>query len=198
VILWGRTRQQNSQLHSVHLKIEKTESTNQPKNTTISTSLALFRGLWDDCDTWYVIGPWADGRVDYRVTFPPEHEIDLEANYGTGADAKPLEWRFKQFDSVLMAMDPQWRNSAHYLYTELYFEEDTEMVLTVAADDTAKVWINDVVAIEEDTMSDWALNESFRKVKFHRGFNKVLVRCQNGPGENDWSVILSTEDVVTK
>jgi hypothetical protein len=157
---------------------------------------------WFYIDSWYVIGPWtapwANNRVDYRVTFPPEDEIDLEANYGTGADGKPLTWKFKQFDSVLMAMDPQWRNSAHYLYTELYFENAQDMVLSVAADDTAKVWVNDRVVIEESTMSDWALNESFRKVHFHRGFNKVLVRCQNGPGENDLSVILASEDVISR
>ncbi|MCP5537158.1 MAG: hypothetical protein H7A51_13135 [Akkermansiaceae bacterium] len=157
---------------------------------------------WFYIDSWYLIGPWkapwADGRVDYRVSFPPEREIDLEANYGIGQDGKPLTWKFKQFDSVLMAMDPQWRDSAYFLYTELYFEEDTDMVLAIAADDTAKVWVNDQVAIEEDTMSDWALNESFKKVRFHRGFNKILVRQQNGPGESDLSVIICAEEIITK
>lgn len=157
---------------------------------------------WFYIDTWYVIGPWkapwADGRVDYRVQFPPELEIDLEADYGEGQDGEPLTWKFKQFDSVLMAMDPQWRDSAYFLYTELYFEENTEMVLSVAADDTAKVWVNDQVVIEEDTMSDWALNESYGKVRFHRGFNKVLVRQQNGPGETDLSVIICSEDIITR
>ncbi|NWK56671.1 hypothetical protein HW115_13695 [Verrucomicrobiaceae bacterium N1E253] len=157
---------------------------------------------WFYIDTWYVIGPWkapwADGRVDYRVQFPPEHEIDLEADYGEGQDGERLVWKFKQFDSVLMAMDPQWRDSAYFLYTELYFEEDTEMVLSVAADDTAKVWVNDQVVIEEDTMSDWALNESYSKVRFHRGFNKVLVRQQNGPGETDLSVIICAEEIITR
>lgn len=157
---------------------------------------------WFYLDTWYVVGPfkapWTGGMVDYRVSYPPEQSIDLEANYGKGSDGQPLKWRFRQFDSVLMAMDPQWRDSAYYLYTELYFEEAQEMVLAAAADDTAKVWVNDRVVIQEDALSDWALNESFAKVKFRQGFNKILVRLQNGPGETDVSVILCTEDIVKK
>ena len=157
---------------------------------------------WFYIDTWYIIGPWkapwATQRVDYRVSYPPEHEINLEARYGVGTNGKPLQWRFRQFDSVLMAMDPQWKNSVYYLYTELYFEEPQELILSIAADDAAKVWVNEVPVLEEDALSDWTLNENFNKIRFRKGFNKVLIRLQNGPGECDLSVILCTEDLIKR
>jgi len=86
--------------------------------------------------------------------------------------------------------------STHYGYTEVHFEEDSGMIVAVASDDAAKVWINDTVVWQDRGFSPWRIDEGFRRVHFHRGFNTILLRIENGPITCTFSLLLCPPDAV--
>jgi hypothetical protein len=69
------------------------------------------------------------------------------------------------------------------------------MLLAIASDAAAKVWINDTLAWQDTGLSAWRLDGGFRKVSFKQGFNTLLVRIEQGPGVCHWSVLLCPPDL---
>lgn len=149
---------------------------------------------WLYIDTWYIIGPWENhGDLDFPGTHPPEYEIDFDATYeGTVINGEPrkLRWQFTQADMIRVTPPDEQRMSTYYAYTELYFEEDTEMLLALATDDAGKMWINDTLVWQDRGLSAYQIGENFRKVFFQRGYNKVLVRIENDPAYCQFSVLI--------
>lgn len=154
---------------------------------------------WLYLDTWYIIGPWENhGKLDHRDIFPPELSIDFDAEYlgkkyPRGSDkGKPmkLRWQFTQSGRIQVVPPNELSNSVYYAYTEIHFEEDTNMLLAVASDDSSKLWINDLVIWDDKTHSDWRIGEGSRKVFFHKGYNRLLLRLENRSSETEFSVLI--------
>lgn len=151
---------------------------------------------WLYLDTWYVIGPWENrSRLGFEQTWPPETLVDLDAEY-TGKNGQSLIWRFHQTDNIRVKPPAETESATYYGYTEVYFEEAGDMLVAIASDDAAKVWINDLVIWEDDGLSPWRLDEGFRKVRFRQGYNTVLMRVDNGPINCTWSLLLCPPEVV--
>jgi hypothetical protein len=161
---------------------------------------------WLFIDTWYVIGPWEnDGRLDYETTHPPEVTIDLDAEYNDGKTVAsgggarhPLKWRFVQSDIMRITPPNEQPRSTYYAYTEVYFEEEAEMLVAIATDDAARMWVNDKLVWEDQGQSAWNLDEGFRVIRFKKGFNKFLARIENSPTLCEFSVLLCPPDEVAK
>ena len=159
---------------------------------------------WLFIDTWYVIGPWENrGRLAYEVTHPPEVEIDLDASYQDGklidpkgSERYPLRWTFVQSDIMRITPPNERGHSTYYAYTEVYFDEPARMLVAIATDDAARMWVNDQLVWEDQGLSGWHLNEGFRVIDFKQGFNKFLVRIENSPVLCEFSVLLCPPDQV--
>lgn len=153
---------------------------------------------WLYIDTWYVIGPFQKpegDRLSYDTRFPPETRVDLDGQYPGKIDPRSgrpvaLRWRFFQSNTLRITPPDEIDGSVYYAYTEVWFEEDEEVLVAVASDDAAKVWVNDLVVWEDAGLSAWRLDEGFRKVLFRRGYNSVLVRIENGPVVCQFSLLL--------
>jgi hypothetical protein len=152
---------------------------------------------WLYLDTWYTIGPWENaGKLDYSKTHQPELEVDLEAVYRDGKmnsqTQKPreLKWKFVQSNQMKIKMPDEQPNSTYYCSTEVYFEEATEMLVAIASDDAARLWVNEKLVWEDRGWSAWDLSEGFRSILFKKGFNDVLVRLENFPVLCEFSVLL--------
>ena len=153
---------------------------------------------WLYIDTWYVIGPFQKpegDRLSYETRFPPETRVDLDAEYPGKLDPRTnrplaLRWHFSQSNTLRITPPDEIDGSVYYAYTEVWFEQDEEVLVAVASDDAAKVWINDLVVWEDTGLSSWRLDEGFRKVLFRRGYNTVLVRIENGPVVCQFSLLL--------
>jgi hypothetical protein len=152
---------------------------------------------WLYLDTWYVIGPWENnGRIDYETIHPPEFEIDFSKTYPGGKSKdrggvpRELRWQFTQSSSVKVIPPDEASDSTFYAYTEVHFEEANDMLLAIASDDAAKVWINGILVWEDRGLGAWSLDEGFRKVHFAAGHNSLLVRIENGPTLCNFSVLL--------
>ena len=154
---------------------------------------------WLYLDTWYIIGPWENhGKLDHREIFPPELSIDFDAKYQgknnpRGKDkGKPMElrWQFTQSGRIQVVPPNEMSNSVYYAYTEIHFEQNTDMLLAVASDDSSKLWINDIVVWDDKTHSDWRIGEGSRKVFFKKGYNRLLLRLENRGSETEFSVLI--------
>ncbi len=155
-------------------------------------------------DTWYFIGPWDNwARADFELVHPPEQRIDLDARYYDGkfADRSShpdhiLRWEFVQSDRIAIEPPRITYSATWYAYTEVYSDRTREMLVAVASDDMAKVWLNGDVIWTDLGQSSWNLDEGFRKVVFTEGFNTILVRVENGPAYCAFSVLLCPPEVL--
>ena len=149
-------------------------------------------------DTWYMIGPWDNwSRADFEVVHPPEQRVDLDAVYldGKNGPKNPLTWYFVQSDRIAIQPRSPTYSATYYAYTEVYSDQTREMLVAVASDDMAKVWLNGQVIWTDIGQSSWNLDEGFRKVIFKKGFNTILVRLENGPAYTAFSVLLCPPDL---
>jgi hypothetical protein len=153
---------------------------------------------WLFLDTWYVIGPWKKEEKMFEKPHPPEVEVDLDAEYvGKTVKGKPLtlKWRFLQSNSVRITPYEHTGSSVYFAYTEVYADKPMEVLLAVASDDGAKIWINDMVVHEDTGLSAWRMFEGFRKVHLKQGYNRMLLRLENGPNVAYFSVLLCPVDL---
>ena len=168
------------------------------------TDSSLRKG-WLYLDTWYVIGPWnVNYRHKFSTPYPPEYEIDFDAVYTDGKfKDKPdhpyheMRWQFVQSDEMMLQTPKVFGGETWYAFTEVYSDKTRDMLIAVASDDFAKVWLNDQVVWEDTRESAFDIGEALRKVTFQRGYNRLLVRIGNGPGPLAWSVLLSPPEVLS-
>jgi hypothetical protein len=103
---------------------------------------------------------------------------------------RELKWKFVQSNQMKIKMPDEQSNSTYYCSTEVYFEEATEMLVAIASDDAARLWVNEKLVWEDRGWSAWDLSEGFRSILFKKGFNDVLVRLENFPVLCEFSVLL--------
>lgn len=164
------------------------------------------RSGWLYIDTWYVIGPWENhSNVDFETTHPPEYEVDFDAVYHDGkfadrpnSDYRELKWEFVQSDHIRVEPPKVFAASTYYAYTEVYFDHDRDMLIAIASDDAAQMWVNDEVVWADYGQSPWRLGEGYRRVRFKKGFNTILARIENGPAHCIWSVLLCPPEAVSQ
>lgn len=154
--------------------------------------------VWFYVDSWYLLGPYDNqGRMNLQKVYPPESIIDLDANY-LGKYNTRLLWLYDSFGSEEQrpVVTPKYRNSAEYTiyygYTELYFEEDSDLWIAVGSDDRSDLWINDLpVWHSSNKLKGWRIDEGFRKVHFKKGINKIVFRLENGWGPMHFSLLIN-------
>lgn len=136
---------------------------------------------WMFVDTWYTIGPFPNpNRINLNKKFPPETVVNLSATY-RGKDDRIVGWEFLQTNEVRCTPLHDEEYAIYYAYTELWFDQATELWITIGSDDKANVWVNGrPVWISGDQLKSWNYREGQRKVHFRQGVNKVLYRVENG------------------
>ena len=149
-------------------------------------------------------GPWESfGREDFSIVHPPEISVDFDAVYtdgqvGTGVmetDSHPikvigeevyldgtLRWKFMQSESMHNTVPVTTGHSTYYAYTELYFDEATTMLVAIGTDDSGRVWINGEDVWRDYGTSWYNIDEHITPFQFRQGWNRILVRLENGGG----------------
>ncbi len=157
---------------------------------------------WIFVDTWYIIGPWdlPRGR-EFEQSFPPETLVDLDATYEgkqhpATKQAMHLRWRFVQSGSLRIKPPDELSSTVYFAYTEIFCENAMDVVVAVASDDRAKLWINDLVVFQDVGLSGWQLDEGFRRVLLKPGYNTLLLRLENGPAVANFSVLMCPADAI--
>jgi hypothetical protein len=148
---------------------------------------------------WWVIGPFRREGIDpdaYR--FPPELEIDLQAQYES-VNNNPI-WRRPGARPVTVAptgwlqLDFQYMDdSATYALTHVTVDRDTEAWFHLRCDDDVTLFVNDELVgkhgIGRGALGPWRpdwtvqLPDAIRfAVNLKQGRNKVLVKVRNTVG----------------
>ncbi|WPJ95860.1 hypothetical protein SH580_20805 [Coraliomargarita algicola] len=159
---------------------------------------------WIFIDTWYIIGPWDLVRgQEFENPLPPESFVDLDATYqgkSHPVTKKPieLEWRFVQSENLRIKPPDEMNSAVYFAYTEVFSESALDVVVAVASDDRAKLWINDLVVFQDVGLSAWQMDEGFRRVLLKPGYNILLVRLENGPAVTNFSVLMCPFDALTQ
>jgi hypothetical protein len=157
---------------------------------------------WIFIDTWYMIGPWdLSSKTEFEPPLPPETMVDLDASYEGKLHPKtkkPMElgWHFIQSGSLQTKPPDELSSTIYFAYTEVFCESALDVVVAVASDDRAKLWINDLVVFQDVGLSSWKLDEGFRRVLLKPGYNKLLLRLENGPNVATFSVLMCPADAV--
>ena len=161
-------------------------------------------------DSWYMIGPFAGvGQESIDNGYPPESIIDLDAVYA-GMHGRALRWRYEQFSQYPLVPIGYTEGAVYYGYTEVDMDRARDVLISMGADDDAKLWVNDELVWQSGNhLKPWYrihykylkgridtlnLNETTRVVRLEKGRNKLLFKLYNGSGATFISVVLAPGD----
>jgi hypothetical protein len=161
-------------------------------------------GTWMYVDIWYIIGPFENPNrdlIDHK--FPPEAAIDtgidLDAQY-FGWQNKPVRWQFRRSPDVCVIPHEPKDGAIWYAYTELFSDKDQERICIFGSDDYGKAWIirpgepAEAMYGSGKTPHPWIPDRMYKKVKFSKGFNRVLFKLENAWGRTGFSMAVLMED----
>ena len=132
--------------------------------------------------TWQVIGPFeaSDFTGAFATVFPPEVEVDLEAEYEDGK----IKWaaRPDYNDGKVHPLTGDY--VATYLYRTVEAEEAGPVEFYFGSDDGIKVWLNGK-SIHANKIGRSALPDQDRvRATLRAGTNHLLVKIANGGGKS--------------
>lgn len=161
---------------------------------------------------WYLIGPFdAGGMKGFQLSYPPEKQIDLKAEY----DGQGMKVRWKRYQAQ---EPPPGSGSRHqalvnirerdalgdaddavaFAYTEFTVPKAQDVEFRGAADDNFTVWVNGQRAFGfEEYRNGVRLDRHRFKVKLRAGKNTVLVKVCQTPAPNtepNWEFFLRIVD----
>ena len=151
---------------------------------------------------WYLLGPFdAPGFSGYKMSFPPERKVDLEAEY-TGKDGTAIRWQASQSGNrlgqlnLVTAIAPV-KEAVGYAYAEFHSPREQDVQLRCGADDNMTVWINGTKTFTRLQWLNGTRLDRFRSpAHLKEGTNTILVKICQGPQHknpavpNNWSMQL--------
>lgn len=145
---------------------------------------------WSFLDSWYTIGPFSNSTELRNKRYPPELHLDLDAVY-QGLGGAPVHWRYQRSITARVVPITEQENSVHYAYTELRSDRERQVWFVLGADDSMKVWLNGELIWDCDGhLRQWRIDEGARPATLVKGYNSLLVRLSNSPGEGEFSVVV--------
>jgi hypothetical protein len=151
-------------------------------------------GDWVFIGDWYVLSRYDNAhRANRQKVYPPESILDLDARY-LSEDGQAMRWEYESYSPPYIRPYGEQAWKIYYFYTELYFEEASEAWLAIGSDDRSDIWINDLpIWHSSNQHKNWHPAEGFRKVYFKQGYNKVLVRLENGQSGLGLSIYMNLD-----
>ena len=132
-----------------------------------------------------VVGPFHnDERSGYATVFPPETELDLNAEYDGKIGA--TTWKpYSTEDTLGMvtfndAYDP-FKEVTGYAYTEFYTDNPRQVELRLGSQNAWKVWLNgEYVFGRDEYHRGREIDQYTMPVRLKAGKNTLLIKvCQN-------------------
>ena len=146
------------------------------------------------CGPWHVIGPFPNekGNKGFDVAYPPEKEIDLNAEY-EGVDGKRVRWQQKDHfkDGVVNDLRIFEVNDfvCAYVYREITSPADLQVLSEMGSDDTLTVWVNGQKIFSKNVLRSCKIGEEKIMLPLKAGKNQLLLKiCQ---GDQPWAFAFS-------
>ncbi|MBI3839844.1 MAG: hypothetical protein HY288_18125 [Planctomycetia bacterium] len=161
--------------------------------------IAVHLGLVID---WWLVGPFDAPRFSgFARQFPPEQQVDLQAEY-VGQEGRTIGWlRYRTADplgelNLIQALGPA-KEAVAYAYTYVESPREQAAQLRCGADDNCTVWLNGQKVFGRDQWLNGTRFDRFiTPVQLRRGQNRILVKICQGPQHkdpqvsNNWSLQL--------
>jgi len=159
-------------------------------------------GYWEQLgfppeSAWYVIGPFENSDNEgFDTVYPPEEEIDLDAEYESVYGATNWErWADGTPDGFVdfqyMFEPEEWVVS--YAWTTVTSEETRQVQLRVGSDDDVKVWLNGEEVLSRKVARAASPDQDVVTVTLNKGENQLLVKVCNR--EMRWGFYLRFTDL---
>ncbi len=138
---------------------------------------------------WKVIGPFDNTeRAGFDKVFPPEREIDFEAEYD--GKSGPVKWKdaeaeqedLKQLGHVdLNAALVEEKNVLAYAYATFVVAKDMQVECRYETIEATKLWVNGKeIAVKNVYHSGYDFDQYVVSCQLKRGKNRILIKvCQN-------------------
>src|SRR5436190_17320216 len=136
---------------------------------------------------WRIIGPFDNtGPRGETATYPPEQELDFQAEY-TGRGGEKVRWKdAPQFEDgkahSLLALAQPSDYVSFYLYRTIEADRETPTVLYLGSDDALAVWVNGEKVLEYRGERAAVPDDDHVKVLLKKGINHVLLKVSNIKG----------------
>jgi len=145
---------------------------------------------------WRVIGPFENEGDGFEMVYPPEEEVDVEAEY-EGKDGA-VKWenlsddKLDGFVDFQYIFDPgQW--AVGYAWTKIISPEARTVQLRAGSDDEVKIWLNGKEVLSSDLPRAAEYDQDIVEVELNKGENQLLVKVCNQ--EMTWGFYLRFTDV---
>lgn len=161
-------------------------------------------------NSWYMIGPF-QGRHGVGLfnnpKHPPEDAVLLDAVYH-GKDKRVVKWEYMNEARYPLVPRVAEEDAVYYGYTEVFMDQERDMLVWIGADDNASVKVNDRLVWKGGNAAkrwfyqsvytgkttyerDYNRTEGQRLVRFRKGRNTVFFKLSNGPTRLFFSMVLT-------
>ncbi len=146
---------------------------------------------------WHYIGPFDNaGQKGFDAVYPPEKEINLNAQYdGKGGKVGWKQHNFAdgQVQSLLLFNKPELNNDGVvYLHREIATKAPAELPVSLGSDDTLAVWVNGKKLLAENVYRPAAPDQNAVTLPLAAGKNHLLLKiCQGG---GDWAFYFAAKE----
>jgi hypothetical protein len=158
-------------------------------------------------DSWYVIGPFpGNGAYSLDRVYPPEEDIDLDGAY-PGSNGAALRWHFRSRGFYPFVPPDIAADAVYYAYTEIRVDHDSDVTLSIGADDDSKMWVDEELVwvskpmdkpwyrppyyMRDELVASMGLVEGQRRVHLARGVHRILFKLYNAEDRTFFSVVVS-------
>ena len=153
---------------------------------------------------WNVIGPWDDTDTTLATSFliddDPRGVSEADMAASTGATYNEQTFTVSDQNSDKFdAGDFGWGTNCTgygFAYVKYDHANNAAVYLGIGADERCKVWLNGTLVKSYLTGSGmWSPDATFYgPVTLKQGWNRVLIKAQNGAGDFGWSVRFANAD----
>jgi len=161
-------------------------------------------------NSWYMIGPFEGNHgteLFNNPKYPPEDAVLLDAVY-YGKDERLVKWEYMNTARYPLVPRGEEENAVYYGYTEVFMDQERDMLVWIGADDDVSVKVNDrlvwkggnpakrwfyqsIYASRTTYQRDYNRTEGQRLVRFRKGRNTVFFKLSNGPTRLFFSMVLT-------
>ncbi|WP_166825954.1 HEAT repeat domain-containing protein [Thalassoroseus pseudoceratinae] len=147
---------------------------------------------------WNVVGPFENrGGDGFNVVYPPEKQVDIDAEYPTEYDLqydKPtVKWQAVSTDDDYGIVDirkdlTNWKGSCIYAVTEFQSDAPQTVQLRLGTPNAWKLWVNgEELFAREEYHRSTRMDQYRVPANFKAGRNVILLKvCQNEQTQ-DWA-----------
>ncbi|MGI9458113.1 MAG: PSD1 and planctomycete cytochrome C domain-containing protein [Aeoliella sp.] len=123
---------------------------------------------------WSLLGRFdlQDAQKAYHTDFGPESEFDLGQSYQDGK----LAWTPKPEFTDGKVHPLPGGSGAWYLHRRIYSPNDRELTVSLGSDDAVRVWVNGLLAHENNVARGVAPDQDQAQLKLRAGQNDLLVK----------------------